>query len=148
MWSAHEPYVLLLNHATVHRQREDDLHDLHFLCAPASRSSKHHVQKKPPPSNAKIFYLNQMRLFQSALPMVKKEKKKKNKRNKKRGGKEKNLRDILLNKDLFGENLNLRFIPLLLKYKSSMRPLRNMAENNSVKNFFPQYFLAFGTTLS
>lgn len=31
MWSAHEPYVPRLHHATVHRQREDDLHDLHFL---------------------------------------------------------------------------------------------------------------------
>lgn len=113
MWSAHEPYVLLLNHATVHRQREDDLHDLHFLCAPASRSSKHHVQKKPPPSNAKIFYLNQMRLFQSALPMVKKGKK--IYKNQQKEGREKSLRDILLNKDLFGGNLNLRFIPLLLK---------------------------------
>lgn len=146
MWSAHEPYVLLLNHATVHRQREDDLHDLHFLCAPASRSSKHHVQKKPPPSNAKIFQLNQMRLFQSGLPIVKKEKKEKKNQQKKKGG---SLRDILLNKDLFGGNLNLRIIPLLLKYQSCLRPVINMAQQKiiSLRTFLPQYFLAFGTTL-
>jgi len=56
-------------------------------------SSKHHVQKKPPPSNAKILVKPDETVL-VRLP-IRKEKKK-------------SLRDILLNKDLFVGNLNPR----------------------------------------
>lgn len=57
-------------------------------------SSKHHVQKKPPPSNAKILVKPDETVLVK-LP-IRKEKKKKS------------LRDILLNKDLFVGNLSPR----------------------------------------